>query len=139
MTDVLVIGAGVNGLVCATYLAKAGLKPVVVERGARIGGSVVTSELTPGFRCPTFSHVASIVSGLGLESLGLQIVRPDAHVFSVSADGRPLVLWADRARAAREIATIAPADAERYASFLDSFARVAAVVHGVSASVPPDL
>ena len=48
--DVVVIGAGVNGLVAATFLAKAGLKTLIVERSDRVGGSAITSEIAPGFR-----------------------------------------------------------------------------------------
>ena len=53
MTQVVIIGGGHNGLVAAFYLAKAGLKPLVLERSDHIGGGAITTEISPGFRCPT--------------------------------------------------------------------------------------
>ena len=78
MTSVI-IGGGHNGLVAAAFLAKAGLKPLVLERAERVGGAAQTTEIAPGFRCPTLPHRAAIdpaiVRALGLERHGLQIVR----------------------------------------------------------------
>ena len=77
MVDFVVIGGGVNGLVTATLLAKAGRKVLVVERAERVGGCAMTSEIVPGFRCSTLSHWAALdpalVRELGLERHGLQI------------------------------------------------------------------
>jgi len=143
MTDVIVIGAGLNGLVAAASLARAGLRTIVLEQAAQVGGSVVTSELAPGFRCPTFSHVAgidaSVAAAVGLAQHGIDIVRPEAQVLAMSNDDRPLVLWADCARAAREIAIFSARDAEQYPAFLNSFRRIAGMLAGVSSSLPPDL
>src|SRR4029077_9111699 len=104
MRDVVVIGAGHNGLVAASVLAKTGLKTLVLERTDRVGGCARTSEIAPGFRCPTLSHIAAIdpliVRALALERHGLQIVRPDADVCAPTLNGRALTLWSDRARAA---------------------------------------
>ena len=54
--DVVIIGGGHNGLVTAFYLAKAGFKPLVLERSAQVGGAAVTDEFHPGFRCSTLAH-----------------------------------------------------------------------------------
>ena len=90
MHDVVIIGAGHNGLITAAFLAKGGLKPLVLERAERVGGCAITSEIAPGFRCPTLAHAAAIdpaiVRALELERHGLQIIRPQAHV--VRADAR---------------------------------------------------
>src|SRR2546425_7338310 len=103
MCDVIIIGGGVNGLVTAAFLAKAGLKSLVLERGERVGGCAITAEIAPGFRCSTLAHAASIepsiVRALALERHGLQIVRPLAHACTPTLDGRALVLWSDAARA----------------------------------------
>ena len=118
MRDVVIIGGGHNGLVAAAFLAKAGLKPLVLERGERVGGAAQTTEISPGFRCSTLAHRAAIdpaiIRGLGLERRGLQIVRPRALVCSPAGDDRALTMWADRAEAAREIASFSERDARRY-------------------------
>src|SRR2546427_2867138 len=100
--DAIVIGAGVNGLVTAAFLAKAGLKPLVLERAERVGGCAITSEIAAGFRCSTLAHTAAIdpaiVRALALERHGLQIVRPQAHACAPTRERRALVLWTDAAR-----------------------------------------
>src|SRR3989304_5433083 len=82
MRDVIIIGGGHNALVAGGVLAEAGLKPLVLERGERVGGCASTSELAPGIRCPTLAHMAAIdpaiVRALALERHGLQIIRPPA-------------------------------------------------------------
>ena len=102
MREVVIIGGGHNGLVAAAFLAKAGLKPLVLERSERVGGAALTTEVAPGFRCSTLAHRATIdpaiVRALGLKQRGLQIVRPRALVCSPAGDGRALTLWADRRR-----------------------------------------
>ena len=67
MNDVVIIGAGHNGLVTAAFLAKAGLKPLVLERAERVGGCAITSQIAPGFRCPTLAHTAAIDPAIVLE------------------------------------------------------------------------
>ena len=143
MHDAIVIGAGVNGLVCATLLAKAGLEPLVLERSDRVGGCALTSEIAPSFRCPTLSHVAAIdpaiVRALDLERHGLQILRPHAHACAPARDGRSIVLWTDPQRAAASIAPVSQHDAEQYGRFLASFARIAGVLRGILAAPPPSI
>jgi phytoene dehydrogenase-like protein len=132
MRDVVLIGGGHNALVAAAFLAKAGMKPLVLERADRVGGCAVTTEIAPGFRCPTLSHRAAIdpdvMRALALERHGLQILRPDALVGAPAGSGRWLTLWADPARAQREIAAFSPRDAERYPDFLASLAAIGGVL-----------
>ena len=141
MTDVIVIGGGHNGLVTATFLGKAGLKVIVLERADRVGGCARSDEISPGFHCPTLAHTASIdaaiVRALGLDGHGLEIVRPDASACSPAADGRAVVLWQDETRAAREIGSHSAGDAEKYPQFLASFARLSQVLRTVSQAPPP--
>ena len=73
--DILVIGAGVNGLVTATLLARAGLKVTVLERGERVGGCAQTATIAPGFIGPTLAHAAAIDPAL-VRSLGARAARP---------------------------------------------------------------
>jgi phytoene dehydrogenase-like protein len=143
MRDAVIIGAGHNGLVTAAFLAKAGLKPLVLERADRVGGCAITSEIAPGFRCPTLSHRAaidrSVVRALDLERHGLRVIRPEALVSAPAADGRLLTLWADKTAAQHEIAAFSPQDAERYPAFLEAVAATTAVLDGLLAAPAPPL
>jgi phytoene dehydrogenase-like protein len=137
----VIIGGGHNGLVTAALLAKAGLKPLVLERTDAIGGAARTSEIAPGFRCSALAHRAAldpeIITSLGLVKRGLQIVRPRAVTFAPAADGRALTLWANPVEASREIAAFSKLDADRYPEFLRSVAAVSRVLQAVIASEPP--
>ncbi len=125
--DIVMIGAGVNGLVTATLLAKAGRKPLVLEGAEHVGGCAITSEIVPGFRCPTLSHWAAIdaalVRELGLERHGLQIAAGEALGCVPSIDGRALTIWRDQARARQDLAAVSAPDADRYPKFVASVER----------------
>ena len=96
MHDVLVIGAGHNGLVCAAYLARAGLSVKVVERRPVVGGAAVTEEFHPGFRNSVASYTVSllnpkVIRDLDLHGHGLKIVERRAQNFLPLPDGRYLL------------------------------------------------
>jgi phytoene dehydrogenase-like protein len=141
--DVIVIGGGVNGLVAATLLAKSGRRTIVVERANQAGGCARTSELAPGFRCPTLAHTAAIdpalVRSLGLEQHGLTILRPRADACAPALDGRAVVLWRDAARAAESIRAFSPKDADAYPRFLRSVAAIGGVLRTVLSTPPPPI
>src|SRR5688572_13964031 len=122
--DIIIIGAGVNSLVTATLLARAGRKPLVLERAERVGGCAITSQLAPGFRCPTLSHWAAIepalIHELGLERHGLQRVSSDALGCVPAIDGQGLTLWRAPEETRQELGTLSAADARRYPEFLAS-------------------
>src|SRR5215510_8649247 len=101
--DAVIVGGGHNGLVTAFYLAKAGFKPLVLERRAQIGGAAITEEFFPSFRCSTLAHSAGpllpeIVSDMQLARHGLKLVTPEVAVTALSPDGHTLVLYNDTAR-----------------------------------------
>ena len=115
-SDVIVIGGGHNGLVCACYLAKAGLRVRVLERRSIVGGAAVTEEFHPGFRNSTASYTVGLLSpqvihDLHLKSHGVRFVpRPVAN-FLPLGDDESLTIFNDDARTAREFARFSANDA----------------------------
>src|ERR1700691_1400315 len=83
--DIVIIGGGHNGLATAFYLARAGFKPLVLERRAQVGGAAITDEFHPGFRCSTLAHAAGplradILGDMQLEKHGLRFITPETCV-----------------------------------------------------------
>ena len=139
----VIIGAGHNGLVAAAYLARAGHKPLVLERRAEVGGCAVTHEIHPGFRVPTLAHAGvvrdDIFKDLGLEQQGLRVVRPETTLFSPSADGRALLLSRDAAKTASALASWSAKDAERWPEFQAATDDIARVLDRLMRLVPPSI
>jgi phytoene dehydrogenase-like protein len=143
--DAVVVGAGHNGLVTAGYLAKAGLRTLVLERRARAGGLLATEEIAPGVRAPVGADGVGglrpgVVRDLGLGSHGLQAVEPQAVAFAPSADGPSLTLWRDPVRTATELrAGPRPRDAEAFIELDRRIRSLAELVARIQATEPPDL
>jgi phytoene dehydrogenase-like protein len=142
--DAVIVGGGHNGLVCAAYLARAGLDVEVLERRDVLGGAAVTEEPWPGYRVSSASYVVSlmppeIVRELELRRHGyrVSIVSPD--YFVPFPDGTALTLWEEAERTAREIARLSPVDAEAYAEYEAHFDRVAELLRELMFVVPPNL
>jgi phytoene dehydrogenase-like protein len=142
--DVVVIGAGHNGLVCACYLAAAKLKVCVVERRGVVGGAAVTEEFHPGFRNSTASYTVSllnpkVVADLRLAEHGLRVVeRPFSNFLPLSAsDG--LRVGGGLEATQREIARYSPRDAERLPAYYDALERVADVLRDLLLETPPNM
>jgi phytoene dehydrogenase-like protein len=126
--DAVVVGAGHNGLVCATYLARAGLAVCVLERSDRIGGACVTEEPFPGFRLSTGAYALSLLMPEIISELGLKLdVRvKDPSYFSPLEGGGGLLMWRDPDKRAAAIAKVSPHDAAaapRFAALFDEAAR----------------
>src|SRR5688572_6872167 len=126
---VVIIGAGHNGLVAACYLANAGFAPLVLERRGMVGGTAVTEELHPGFRCPAVLHTMGpllphIVSDLQLARQGLEITRPDIRVLALHPGGPAIRIYENPERTASELASVSPRDGARYPEFHASFAKI---------------
>ncbi len=140
-TDVVIIGGGHNGLVCAAYLAEAGLKVTVLERRHVVGGAAVTEEFHPGFRNSVASYTVSllnpkIIADLGLRAHGLRIVERKLQNFLPLPDGRFLKTGPGRTKT--EVAKFSEKDAERLDAYLTRLEAVADVLRATVLETPPN-
>jgi phytoene dehydrogenase-like protein len=113
--DVIVVGAGHNGLTCAAYLARAGRRVLVLESRPRIGGACTLEEFWPGYRVSPCAYVCGLLHPLVIEELGLIERGLDWHpampgLFVPFEDGTSVQLWGDDDQADAEISRFAPAD-----------------------------
>src|SRR5262245_14277586 len=143
MPGPVIIGAGHNGLVTAFYLAKAGLKPLVLEARATVGGAAITEEIAPGYRCPALAHSIgpmrpSIVADMQLAQR-VDFLRPDPRLAALSPGGRPLVLSTDVGRSVEAIRLHSAQDATRYPDFCATLERLAAFILPLLERTPPSL
>ena len=142
--DTIVIGAGHNGLVTATYLAKAGQRVLVLERRAQVGGTVVTEEIHPDFRCDLGAHRINRIHPKVLKDLralsagSLRITRADPSVFTPSPDGGHLLLWRDLKESMEAVRQWSSADAERLPAFTELVSDCAGFLESLYDSRPPD-
>lgn len=123
--DVIVVGGGHNGLTCAGYLAKAGLRVLVAERREIVGGAVCTEEVIPGYKIDVGSsahimvHLTPIVRDLELERHGLEYIQMDPFAFYPLPDGSGAIsFYRDTEKTIQSIARVSPRDAEAYRKFL---------------------
>jgi phytoene dehydrogenase-like protein len=138
---VVIIGAGHNGLVTAFYLAKAGVRPLVLEGRGAVGGGAATEELAPGYRCPTLAHATgplrpSIVRDMNL-ARRVEFLRPDPRLVALSPDGPALVFSHDVARTAEAIRAHSETDAARYPEFCQVLERIASFLLPSLERTPP--
>ena len=141
--DAVIVGAGHNGLVCANYLGKAGLKVLVLERREIPGGATVTEEVWPGYKISVASYIMSLLQpkimiDLDLRRHGVEVVDTAAPSFQPFEDGRSLVFWPDTARMVEEIAKFSKADAEAYPRFLAHMDAVMPYLRRLLFETPPD-
>jgi phytoene dehydrogenase-like protein len=141
---IAVVGAGPNGLVAACYLAKAGFKPVVLERRDKVGGLAVTEEFAPGFRCSSVLHVAgpflpSVAKDLGLAGHGLSWIQSEVRVLASGLDGKGIRLYGDAQRTAAELEKVSPHDAKGYLAFQESLTRIGRVLEPLMTMTPPSI
>src|SRR6266545_6288258 len=140
--DVIIIGAGHNGLTCAAYLGMAGLRVKVLERRPIVGGAAVTQEFHPGFRNSVAAYAVSllnpkIISDLRLFDHGLKIVNRRAQNFLPTLDGRYLLVGEGRTETS--IAKFSRGDAERYVAFSRELEGSADLLRELVLQAPPNL
>src|SRR5450631_604197 len=141
-TDIVIIGAGHNGLTCAAYLAMAGLRVKVVERRKTVGGAAVTEEFHPGFRNSVAAYTVSllnpqIISDLKLHDHGLKIVERRAQNFLPAPDGSYLLSGEGRTR--QSLARLSERDAVRVDAFSRELEVIADVLRAFVLRAPPNL
>ncbi|RRH94137.1 NAD(P)/FAD-dependent oxidoreductase [Mesorhizobium tamadayense] len=142
--DVIIVGGGHNGLTTAGYLARAGIKTIVLERRGVIGGAAVTEEFHPGFRNSVCSYVVSllhpkVIRDLELGAHGLKIVERPSSSYLPLPDGGAMVVPGDVDAAVREIAKFSRLDAERFRVFDDQLQIIADVIRGTLLETPPNI
>ncbi|MBV8782659.1 MAG: NAD(P)/FAD-dependent oxidoreductase, partial [Gammaproteobacteria bacterium] len=140
--DVIVIGGGHNGLVCGAYLARAGLRTLVLERRALFGGAAVTEEFVPGFRASRFSYVMSllhpkVIRELGLRSQGLTVL-PANDLFCPLGGDEAIVFSDDPRKTQAEFARFSRHDAEIYPQFAQFLEESAQIVRRLLLETPVD-
>jgi phytoene dehydrogenase-like protein len=139
--DVVIVGGGHNGLVCAFYLARAGLKVTVLERRGVVGGAAVTEEFHPGFRNSVASYTVSllnpkVIADMGLAGHGLKIVERRMANF-LPLDGGYLALGEGRSEA--EVAKFSNRDAQRLGAYGERLEAVAALLRELVLQTPPNM
>jgi len=141
-TDVLIIGAGHNGLTCAAYLAMAGLRVTVVDRRKVMGGAAVTEEFHPGFRNSVAAYTVSllnpqVIADLRLPDHGLRIVERRAQNFLPAPDRSYLLTGEGRTH--QSIARLSERDATRIHAFTQELETIADVLRALVLRPPPNM
>src|SRR6059036_3637087 len=141
--DVIIVGAGHNGLVTAAYLARAGMTVLVLERRDVVGGACVTEEVWPGFQVSTASYVNSllrpeIIRDLELARHGYELLPRNPSSFTPFPDGRYLLLGPDKEWTGREVAKFSRRDAEALPRYEAMLERVADFIEPTLLETPPN-
>ena len=142
--DVIILGSGHNALVTAYYLAKAGLKPLVLERREVIGGACVTEEFHPGFRSSTLAGstgplLPQIVNDLQLQKYGVEFIKPAVKVCALNLNGPALSIYADARRTSEELASVSSRDSAKYPEFVTTFERIGRALRPLLTLTPPNI
>ncbi|MDP9296646.1 MAG: NAD(P)/FAD-dependent oxidoreductase [Actinomycetota bacterium] len=142
--DAIVVGAGHNGLTTAAYLARSGLKTLVLERREIVGGACVTEEIAPGVRASTTSYIASmlrpeVIRDLKLGKHGLKMVACEPGVQSVFEDGDVIPWWTEHERTVQEWSRISATDAHTFDRIDKRLKHLAAYLQPFFLEEPPDV
>ncbi|MFN0086475.1 MAG: phytoene desaturase family protein [Blastocatellia bacterium] len=144
LMDALIVGGGHNGLVTAGYLARRGLKVMVLERRSLVGGACVTEEVWPGYKVSTLSYLCSllqprIIEELELPRFGYHIYPKDPSFFTAFPDGRHIFFWQEMKRTVEEIGKFSARDAAWYPQYEEELAHLAEWVESLLLETPPNI
>jgi len=143
VSTVVIVGGGHNGLTAAFYLAKAGLEPLVLEQRETVGGGAITTEIHPGFRCPTLAHHVSIradiASDMQLARHGLTWLQPTVESFAPALDGPAAVVYREAHRTVAALRAVHSKDAEAYPAYRAAIAAVCGALAPLVESPAPDI
>ena len=142
--DAIVIGGGVNGLACATLLAKNGIHTLLLEQRAELGGCASEGEIAAGFKVPMLAHATGPVRRDVVEELQLylhDLAFNDAplHVSTLSQDGRPLVVYGEARQTSESLRSWSEKDAARWPHFQGSLQRLGGLIGSLFMSTPPSV
>ena len=141
--DAVIIGGGHNGLVCAFYLARAGLKVRICERRSIVGGAAVTEEFHPGFRNSVASYTVSllnprVIAEMKLKEYGLKFLQRPISNFLPTEDGRYLKVGGGLARTQGEFQKFSQNDSERLPEYYDRLEAAADILRALALKTPPN-
>jgi len=142
--DAVIVGGGHNGLVSAAYLAKAGLKVLVLERRPIVGGACITEEVFPGVKFSRLAYSAGllrpeIIRDLDLARFGYEVHAFDPQFFLPFPNGDSILLWNDPKRNDRELARFSKRDAEAYPKYVAFWTEVMELIEAMVLESPPPL
>jgi phytoene dehydrogenase-like protein len=142
--DAVVIGAGLNGLVAATVLARRKLSTLVLERRPVAGGAALSGELAAGFKAPTLSHAigplhADVLRAIRLDRSRVEFITPDPALTAFGRDGRFVVFHRDPVLTAGSIDRVSPRDAGRWREFLKTSHKFGEIVNALNRHQAPSI
>jgi phytoene dehydrogenase-like protein len=137
MKPIIIIGAGLDGLIAAYYLARAGHHPLVLERRPTIGGACASEEFHPGFRAALAmsdgSILPQIATDLSLHKHGVEVAKSAVRVTALNLQGPPISM------SAAELAGASKRDSERYSEFVSAFENIGRALRPVVTMTPPNI
>ncbi len=144
MTDVVVVGAGLNGLVAGAWLARQKLSTLVLDRRPVAGGAAITAEFQPGYRAPALAHSLGpvsrdVVRALRLDKAGLEFITPDPCLTTFGRSGETIVFHRDSVLTAGAINAVSPADAGRWRQFLQTSHRISGLLSAINRHPAPPM
>jgi len=144
VTDVIIIGGGLNGLVAATWLAQKKFSVLLLERHDQVGGAAVTTTSARGFKTPTLSHSlgpisADVVRALRLDRAGVEFITPDPVLTTFGSDGHAITFHRDHVLTAASIGGVSARDAANWQPFVQTMQKLAGVLDAINQHPAPSI